>query len=107
MRRRAVWAAGFVVGLGACLSLDDYTGGAPPGDAGGGPDVDSERDSSGSADGAAIDANAADADRCALDAGPPMVHVESFCIDATLVSMAEYAPFLAAEPFGHISAEQD
>jgi formylglycine-generating enzyme required for sulfatase activity len=81
----------------ACLSLalDGFTSGNPVGGDAGGETVAVDRGGS--------DANGdGDADRCAVGLGPPMVHVLGFCIDSTLVSQADYAPFLHAETLGKI-----
>ena len=94
----AVAAAG---GLAHCTLLTDtggLTGGAPAHDAA--PDVDATQPppDSGSSDGASPDG----ASGCAHGQGPTSIRVTvsagSYCVDATEVSRAQYAEFLASNP---------
>jgi formylglycine-generating enzyme required for sulfatase activity len=105
MRVGAMIAAGVgVVALAACslaVSLDGLTGGEGTDGGGVGPDGATDAPAPLDAPSASDAPDAADANEgglqaCPGDAGPAMVDVGHFCIDATEVTNADYAAFLAA-----------
>lgn len=82
-------------GCSLLTTFDGLTGGGPEAD--GGPDSDAGGGEAGLTDAVSDSPPSADAGPCTSSRGPAMVPVDSYCVDSTEVTNAQYAEFLAAD----------